>query len=86
MTQVFHWNGQAIPFLDGETVASALARVGIFDLGPTATGGRAGIFCGIGQCQGCLVEFEGRMTEACLLAARSGMAFRDGVEGGHDRA
>lgn len=85
MTGVFHWNGRAIAFLSGETVASALSRAGIFDLGPTATGGRAAIFCGVGQCQGCLVEIGGRMTEACLLPARTGMAFHDGVEASHDR-
>lgn len=85
MTASFHWNGRAIAFFEGETVASALARAGIFDLGPTTVGGRATVFCGIGQCQGCLIEIDGRQTEACLLPARPEMEFLDGIEAGHDR-
>lgn len=83
MSRFFRWEDREIPFLAGESVASALARVGIHDLGPTATGGRAALFCGIGQCQGCLIEFDGRLTEACLLPAAEGMRLGPRTEKGH---
>jgi len=63
MSGAFDWKGAAVPFRAGETVASALMRSGVRDFGP---------FCGIGQCQGCLVRVDGRVTEACLALCRAG--------------
>lgn len=81
MSAVFYWAGRPIPFLDGETVAFALARAGVHDLGPTPTGGRAAVFCGIGQCQGCLINLGGRLAEACLVTADAGMRLAPLPEG-----
>lgn len=75
MSAVFYWASRPIPFIAGETVAFALARAGVHDLGATLTGGRAAIFCGIGQCQGCLISVGGRLAEACLVVAEAGMQF-----------
>ncbi|OZI25810.1 hypothetical protein CAL26_00110 [Bordetella genomosp. 9] len=67
----FHWNETAIPFRPGETVALALRRAGIEAFGPAAGGQQARYFCGIGQCQACLVSIDGgAAVEACLTPAR----------------
>lgn len=73
MSGAFRWQGKPIRFREGESVASALDRAGVRTFGTTGTGQERAIFCGIGQCQGCLVRHEGRLTEACLLQARDGM-------------
>ena len=67
------WSGARIPFQTGESVASALMRAGVLALGTAPTGQGRAVFCGIGQCQGCLVRADGRLTEACLLPCRDGM-------------
>jgi aerobic-type carbon monoxide dehydrogenase small subunit (CoxS/CutS family) len=73
MTGHFFWQGQPVPFRPGETLASALIRAGIVALGQTVTGQSRAVFCGIGQCQGCLVLVEGVPREACLTPCRDGL-------------
>lgn len=64
----------AVPFHPGETIAAALLRCGVTDLGAGATGLRGRYFCGIGTCQACLVSVDGASpVEACLTPAREGM-------------
>ncbi|MDO9525936.1 MAG: 2Fe-2S iron-sulfur cluster-binding protein [Gemmobacter sp.] len=72
IAQVF-WNGRPVPFCEGETLGSALTRAGISDLGRAPTGQARAVFCGIGQCQGCLVRVGTRLTEACLLPCVDGL-------------
>lgn len=67
------WNGRPVPFKAGESLASALTRAGITDLGHAATGQTRAVFCGIGQCQGCMVRIGGRLAEACLLRCEDGL-------------
>lgn len=64
MTGTILWQGTPVPFLSGESVASALNRAGIRQFG---------LFCGIGQCQGCLVTIKGRTFEACLTRCQDGV-------------
>ena len=74
MTSHFSWNGEPVAFQPGETIAAALLRAGILDLGGPgeAPGGR--VFCGIGACQGCLVAVAGSApVEACLTLASEGL-------------
>lgn len=73
MSGVILWNGAPVAFRTGESVASALARAGVFGLGDLPTGQQAALFCGIGQCQGCLVSLDGRLVEACLTPCRDGL-------------
>ena len=74
MSGAFLWQEQLIPFEQGETLAAALRRAGIDDLGPAGTSLRARIFCGIGACQACVIAKEdGTPVEACLTLAVSGM-------------
>lgn len=67
------WNGRALPFTPGESVASALMRAGILSFGAAPTGLSRTVFCGIGQCQNCLVMIDGQLREACLTPCRDGM-------------
>lgn len=73
MSGAILWNGSRIAFRAGESVASALARADIHAYGTLPTGQQATVFCGIGQCQGCLVSLDGRLVEACLTPCRDGL-------------
>lgn len=67
MSDVFLWRGEPVRFTSGDTVASALWRRGTVDFGSSPRGGTHAVFCGIGQCQSCLVmDQEGHVFEACL--------------------
>ncbi|CAM3602722.1 2Fe-2S iron-sulfur cluster binding domain-containing protein [Bordetella sputigena] len=67
----FYWNDMAISFRDGETVALAMRRARVDDFGQAAGAQQGRYFCGIGQCQGCLVSINGgAAVEACLTPAR----------------
>jgi aerobic-type carbon monoxide dehydrogenase small subunit (CoxS/CutS family) len=74
MPHTLYWNQTAVAFRPGETIAAALRRSGVDDLG-TAVGGQQGrYFCGIGTCQACLVSVDGACpVESCLTPARHGM-------------
>lgn len=74
MSKLIFWQGQPVSFEQGETLAAALLRSGIKDLGPSGTSLRSRVFCGIGTCQACIVALEdGTPVEACLTLATSGM-------------
>lgn len=72
-SQIFLFDGIAIPFGANETIAMALDRAGIrtFSTGQGSSAGR--YFCGIGACQACTVSVDGARMEACLTPARSGL-------------
>jgi hypothetical protein len=71
------WNGTALPYRAGETVASALTRAGVRCFGAAPQGQARALFCGIGQCQSCLVHDGTRLTEACLLPCRDGLVLTE---------
>jgi aerobic-type carbon monoxide dehydrogenase small subunit (CoxS/CutS family) len=74
MSKLVFWQGQPVPFEQGETLAAALQRSGIKDLGPSGASLRSRIFCGIGTCQACIVAMDdGTPVEACLTLATDGM-------------
>lgn len=65
-------DGVLVPFKTGDTIATALARF-------AAIQGRTPppMFCGIGQCQTCLVRIPGRgVVEACLTPCEDGLWVR----------
>lgn len=69
-----YWGALAVPFHPGETLAAALQRQGVTDLGPGVGGLPGRYFCGIGTCQACLVSINGASpVEACLTLAQDGM-------------
>lgn len=74
MTGTIEWNGRKIPYRTGESLGSALARAGVRGLGRAGTGQLRAVFCGIGQCQNCMVRVDGRLVEACLTICHDGLA------------
>ena len=73
LPQSFYWHQQPVPFHPGETIAAALMRGGIVNLGEAAGGMQGRYFCGIGNCQACLVCVDGAApVEACLTPAQPG--------------
>ena len=61
------FQGRAIRGRRGETVAAALTAAGERELRETKSGERRGLFCGMGVCQECLVEIDGRGNQrACM--------------------
>lgn len=74
MSSHFFWNGELVAFQPGETIAAALLRVGITDLGQSGDAPSGRVFCGIGACQGCVVAVAGAApVEACLTLASEGL-------------
>ena len=71
--QSFIWAGRQIGFRQGETIAAALAAADVHSLDPDAQGHPVRYFCGIGACQGCLVQVDGVLREACLTPAKPGL-------------
>ena len=73
----FEFNGTPVPARSGQTVAAALLAAGIRNFRKTDSGHDRGVFCGMGICQDCLVEIEGRSNRrACLSQAKAGLSVR----------
>src|SRR5262245_55654286 len=67
MTSVkIEFEGRSIAARCGESVAAALTAAGVRGLRTTRCGVERGIFCGMGVCQDCLVEIDGRPHRACM--------------------
>ncbi|MFO0992321.1 MAG: FAD-dependent oxidoreductase [Hyphomicrobiales bacterium] len=61
------FEGRRLQAREGESLAAALTAHGIKDFRTTRCGAERGIFCGMGVCQDCLVEVDGRANErACM--------------------
>ncbi|MBT3204978.1 MAG: (2Fe-2S)-binding protein [Gammaproteobacteria bacterium] len=70
----FYWKDTPLSFIEGESIAIALTRSGIIDFGVAQNGQIKSIFCGIGQCQNCIVLVKGRgISEACLTLCQQDM-------------
>lgn len=73
----FDFEGQIISAKPGQSVAAALIDAGICEYRETISGRRRGMFCGMGVCQDCLVEINGRANQrACMTKAQSGASIR----------
>jgi predicted molibdopterin-dependent oxidoreductase YjgC len=81
---VIYWRDRILAFTPGESVAHALTRAGIAAFGPGPVGVPRAVFCGIGQCQMCLVQIDGRTVEACLTLCRDGLRVGPEQEISHD--
>lgn len=61
------FHGHTIRGRPGETLVAALTAAGERELRETKAGERRGLFCGMGVCQECLVEIDGRCNlRACM--------------------
>jgi predicted molibdopterin-dependent oxidoreductase YjgC len=82
----FQFDGRAVGFSPGQTVAAALIASGVYSWRTTRRRGRPrGLFCGIGVCFDCLVTIDGDPNvRACLVAARPAMTVTTQDGTGHD--
>jgi glycine/D-amino acid oxidase-like deaminating enzyme len=70
----FEYDGRKVSALDGETIAAALSAAAIIEYRNTRSGGRRGLYCGMGTCFDCLVSIDGRAGQrACLTKVERGM-------------
>lgn len=70
--QSFLFDGHAIAFTKGQSVAAALTEAGERALRQTAKGTLRGMFCGMGICQDCLVTIDGIPNQrACMTPAKT---------------
>lgn len=61
------FEGRRLEAREGESLAATLTAHGICGFRTTRCGAERGIFCGMGVCQDCLVEVDGRANErACM--------------------
>lgn len=68
------WNGSPVVVEAGDTIATALIRARVLDLGTGPSSSHGRYFCGSGACQNCVVRVEGLgRVEACLTPAAPGM-------------
>ncbi len=67
VTIEIEFEGRRLQAREGESLAAALTAHGINGFRTTRCGAERGIFCGMGVCQDCLVEVDGRANErACM--------------------
>ena len=71
----FSFDGDPVPFEDGQSVGAALIAAGVTSVRRTRRHGRPrGLFCGIGVCFDCLLRIDDAANQrACLVAAGPGM-------------
>ncbi|OIN92441.1 MAG: hypothetical protein AUJ20_07870 [Comamonadaceae bacterium CG1_02_60_18] len=86
-SSVLYWGSDPVRFSPGETIAAALQRHGVTDLGAGVGELHGRYFCGIGTCQACLVSVSGASAvEACLTLAQAGMRLSPALLPGHPDA
>lgn len=68
-------DGRQVEAYSGEMLAAALMAAGIVRLRSSPSAGTPrGAFCLMGVCQECLVRVDGRLSQACMVAIREGLA------------
>jgi thioredoxin reductase/bacterioferritin-associated ferredoxin len=73
----FDFEGHEIRCAANSSVAAALAGSGEYALREAGDGEQRGVFCGIGVCQECVVDVDGRgRVRACMTAAEDGLKVR----------
>ena len=70
----FTFEGETLTALAGESLAASLAAAGQLGLRQAGPNDARGLFCGMGACQECLVEIDGRGGQrACMITTAPGM-------------
>jgi hypothetical protein len=74
----FKFEGDEIPFNEGESIAAALLRDGIWQFRESRKSQQPrSLFCGIGHCYDCMVVINENINQrACLLEAREGLSIK----------
>jgi D-hydroxyproline dehydrogenase subunit alpha len=71
------FDGRSLPARRGETLAATLAAAGVTVMRTTRQGAPRGLFCGMGVCQDCLVEIDGRPSQrACMTKVEGPLTVR----------
>ena len=74
-TITFQFDRKEINTSPGLSLAAALTKAGIRGFREGPDGSKRGMFCGMGVCQECLVEVDGRPNQrACMTKVVSGMS------------
>ena len=67
-------DGTPLQVPSGEPLATALLFAGYARLRQSPNGGGPrGAFCFMGVCQECAIQIDGRLAQACMIAAQEGM-------------
>jgi NADPH-dependent 2,4-dienoyl-CoA reductase/sulfur reductase-like enzyme len=73
----FTFEGTTLEGHCGESLAAALVSSGILEFRETRQGAARGIFCGMGVCQDCLVEVDGKPNQrACMTKLQAPVTVR----------
>ena len=76
------FEGQRLQAQAGESLAAALTAHGVMALRTTRNAAARGMFCGMGVCQDCLVEVDGKPEQrACMTKVDRPMSVRRAVHG-----
>jgi len=76
------FEGTPVAARAGESLAAALAAHGILSLRTTRDGAERGMFCGMGVCQDCLVEIDGKPEQrACMIKVDRPLLVRRQIHG-----
>lgn len=75
---IIYVDGRKIEALEGEPIAAALMSTGIREFRRTVkTGEPRGLYCGIGQCNDCIMEVNGvPNVRTCVTVVETGMIIR----------
>jgi len=80
-TVVITFEGRRIEAEAGESLAATLAAQGTHALRTTRSGAERGMFCGMGVCQDCLVEIDGKPNQrACMTKVERPISVERGSE------
>ncbi len=71
-------DGEPLRAPAGQSIAAALLASGRAALRPSPSGTPRGVYCGIGVCQECRVQADGRVVRACIEPVRAGMRVTTG--------
>jgi D-hydroxyproline dehydrogenase subunit gamma len=66
-------DGEPLRAPAGQSIAAALLAAGRAVLGTGPSGRPRSLYCGIGVCQECRVQADGRVVRACVTPVRAGM-------------
>jgi predicted molibdopterin-dependent oxidoreductase YjgC len=66
-------DGEPLRAPAGQSIAAALLASGRAGLRPSPSGEPRGLYCGIGVCQECRVQADGRVVRACVTPVQAGM-------------
>lgn len=68
------WGARSIDAVKGQSVLSAMVSAGEMVCRTTAAGAPRGLYCGMGVCQDCLVDIDGKGSQrACMTPVAEGM-------------